>query len=207
MAARRHLGWTITRSIYHPGDYTARRGDEVLTFPFHWGVAGVKSDLDRRAHIEQEAERERARVEAAEERRRALQLERDRLWLHDLPHTTCPKCRRKVVDALTEAGQRIPLDVEINPGGDWAAVACRVAGRVPIVRRTGEPIADRYDVHSSVCPARPAMAEPSGQLRLRFRGSLIDRQPRPAKAKPNRQMFLTLSHRAEQLSLGGKTEQ
>lgn len=201
MVTRRHRGWVITRSVYYPGDYKARKGDEVREWPAKWGIAGVKADLDALAEDEVRAEREAEQRAEARRRRDAEDAERQRLWLGRLPSTSCPKCGAAVVTAVTEQGHRIPLDAQPNPDGDWAVVACQVRGRVPVVLRTSEPFADRYEVHSSVCSARPAMAEPSGQLRLRFRKSLIQRKPRRRRPPANRQMFLTLSHHAEQLDL------
>lgn len=200
MSSWRHRGWRITRSIYDPGDYTAKRGDESREFPHHWGLAGVRHELDALIADEEEAERTE-RMLAEQRRRRDLEdAERERLWLSRLPSTRCPKCGAVVVEARTEAGARIPLDASPNPSGDWTAVACDPSTRTPIVRRSAsEPNADRYEVHASVCPARPAMAEPSGQLRLRFRKNLLDRRPRARRRPAHRQMFLTLSHQAEQL--------
>ena len=170
MFRRLHRGWTITREVHHPGNYVAKRGDEVLRWRFDWGVAGVMADLDRLAEAEEQAERERERAEAARLRRLAEEAERERLWLSRLPSTSCRRCGAPQVEAQVDGGRRIPLNVLPDPGGDWVAYACRIDGRVPMVRRAepGEQNADRYEVHATTCTGRPPLADRDGQYRLRL---------------------------------------
>ena len=203
MFRRLHRGWTITREVHHPGNYVAKRGDEVRRWRHDWGVAGVMADLDALAEDEERAERERELAEEARRRRLAEEAERERLWLSRLPSTSCRRCGARHVEALYNGG-RIPLDIDPDEAGDWVVFACQVAGRVPMVRRAepDEQIADRYEIHHATCTGRPPMADPSGQYRLRL-GRHAARHDRPKRRrKPARQ--LTLRPTPEQLELDPK---
>lgn len=201
MASRRHRGWVITRDVHYPGDYTARRGDEVRRYPYQWGIAGIKVDLDGIIAAEEEAERHAAMLAESRRRRELDRAESERRWLSRLPSTSCRRCGAQHVEAQPDRGPRLPLDVLPSPDGDWVVYACQVSGRVPLVRRAeaGEPIADRYEVHHATCPRRPPMAETTGQLRLRLNktANLLDRPPRRRARHQARQ--LPLAVRAEQL--------
>lgn len=65
----------------------------------------------------------------------------------NLPKSICRGCGQTIVWAMTEAGKRMPLDIEPNPDGNMTLILAGV-----LVARKAQLDETRYMPHHATCP-------------------------------------------------------